>query len=340
MGCPFRQETRRCYNVGEESLDRHAASGVTAHEDWGQMSNWPVDDWRNGPDGVGAANFRNTSEEPIELIVSASRRTDIPAFFSEWFMERVRLGYCVVKNPFNPRQEFRVSLKPEDATVLVFWTKNPRPIMKYLDELDERGFRYYFHFTLNGYPPLIEPGLPSFEGLLESYYELSERLDPERVIWRYDPILFTQVTPVSYHEEKFAQLATSLRARTKRAIVSSFRPYRSAVRRLRTLGLDPVHDETYLDVARLMASLKRVAFENGMDIFSCADTGVFRQHGIPSGKCIDDDYLVRTFGDEIKDRISHRKDKSQRAECNCVESKDIGTYDTCRHGCLYCYARG
>jgi hypothetical protein len=122
------------------------------------------------------------------MIISASRRTDIPAFYAPWFMNRVRAGFCVVRNPFNPQQSTRVSLVPQDVDLIVFWTRNPKPLLPYLKELDSRGYRYYFLFTLLDYPSWLELSTPAVENSLECFKQLSELIGPQKVIWRYDPI--------------------------------------------------------------------------------------------------------------------------------------------------------
>jgi len=136
------------------------------------------------------------------VIISASRRTDIPAFFSEWFMKRIEEGVVCVADPFNPRQVGRYSLLAEDVDAIVFWSKNPCPLMARLSELDSRGYRYYFQFTLNDYPHLLEPNVPGLGERLDTLRTLSDRLGPERVVWRYDPIVVSSVTPTDYHLER------------------------------------------------------------------------------------------------------------------------------------------
>ena len=125
------------------------------------------------------------------MIISASRRTDIPAFYSEWFMNRIRAGYCTMVNPYNRNQVSYVSLQPEDVDVIVFWTKNPLPLIHHLKELDDRGFRYYFQYTLTGYPVSIEPNVPGIDKEIDTFKKLSGLIGPAKVIWRYDPIKST-----------------------------------------------------------------------------------------------------------------------------------------------------
>jgi len=274
-----------------------------------------------------------------EVIVSASRRTDIPKFFAEWFMDRVRAGSCMCPNPFNPKQVFEVSLRPEDVDVIVFWSKDPEPLLPHLHELDRRGFRYYFQFTLNGYPPFLEPGVPPLERTLATFRRLSEAVSPERVIWRYDPIVLTSATDASYHERRFREIATALAGKTRRVVISlvdDYRGSRARLARLASQGIQVAQRCSADDppTAGLLATMARVAADSGMEIVTCAEEKSLESLGIKPGKCIDDEYIARVFGI----RVPGKKDPGQRAACGCVVSRDIGVYGTCRHGCLYCYA--
>lgn len=271
-----------------------------------------------------------------KVIISASRRTDIPRFYAKWFMNRIRAGYCTYPNPFNPTQVVRVSLAPEDVDVIVFWSKNPRPLMQYLPELDGRGYRYYFQFTVNGYPREIEPRIPSLEESLATFKELSRMVTPERVIWRYDPIIWSAAFDEEYHVSRFSQIATALQGCTKRVVISFLVHYRGVEKRMAWVaGLRPCTpgNPALASLLRRMADLSR---SMGMEIGSCALPYDLRPFGISPGKCIDDELIYRVFG--VK--VPPHKDTGQRPACRCVESRDIGVYGTCRHGCVYCYATG
>lgn len=268
------------------------------------------------------------------MIISASRRTDIPAFFSAWFLDKIRLSYCTVTNPFNPRQVKRVSLKREDVDLFVFWTKNPGPFIKNLVELDERGYSCYFLFTLTPYSEKIEPGLDQVKKRLEVFRELSKTIGGERVIWRYDPLIISEEMDFSYHLEKFRWLAGALKGATSRAIISLYSPYRSADKRLKKAGIIPVDLGKVMDERRaFLKEVSKVGVNNGMDVTGCAQENL-QGTGVSPGKCIDDRYIENTFG--LK--FTEKKDTGQRPGCGCIPSQDIGFYDTCLHGCLYCYA--
>lgn len=250
-------------------------------------------------------------------------------------MNRIRAGYCCSVNPFNADQISRISLLPDDVEVIVFWTKNPKPLLDSLDELDQRGYRYYFQYTLNGYPKDLEPNLPSLEERIETFRALSEKLGRQKVIWRYDPIILSDKTPADFHTETFARIASELSGFTPRAVISIADEYRAAKGRLSRSNIgyipNPLDQEKFPE---MMRSISKSADENGMEIFSCAEVMDLDEYGIQHGKCIDNEYIRSVFGFDV---IS-KKDKTQRAACGCVASKDIGQYDTCLHGCSYCYA--
>lgn len=273
------------------------------------------------------------------MIISASRRTDIPAFYTEWLMNRLRAGFCTVPNPFNPRQVSRISLKTEDVDCLVFWTRNPQPLLQHLAELDELGHRYYFLCTLVDYPRPIELATPSVETATATFRALSDRVGPQRVVWRYDPILFSEQTGVSYHLERFAALAELLQGYTKRVVVSVVDIYRKMSGRLQELAAQGCHveDERGIEpeeLETLLTSLVRTARKNGMTITSCAEELELERYGIRPGRCVDGGLISEVFGIDPPTR----KDPSQRKTCRCVVSRDIGMYDSCVCGCQYCYA--
>ncbi len=273
------------------------------------------------------------------MIISASRRTDIPAFYAEWFINRIREGYLFVRNPFNVHQVTRVDLSPSAVEAIVFWTKNAAPMLDYLDELDARGYRYYFHFTLTAYPETIEPFVPREEKLLETFRDLSLRIGPERVVWRFDPLLISDITPESVIMETFARLAGHLRGKTERVTISFCRFYRTVKNRLDRIGKETgssFHDMSTdsCRVREMAKEMARIALSNNIKITSCAEKLDLSEFGVEHGKCVDDGIIKRALGITVPPA----KDPHQREECLCVRSQDIGQYDTCVHGCLYCYA--
>ncbi len=265
------------------------------------------------------------------MIISASRRTDIPAFYAEWLMQRLRQGFVLVRNPMNFHQVSRIALSPETIECLVFWTKNPAPLLVKLMEIGDLGYRYYFLYTLTPYDCSIEENVPSAEKRIAIFQALAERIGWEKVIWRYDPILFTDRYSTNFHAAAFAGLAERLAGYTKRCIVSFVEMYRKCSRNMRGLALfNPPLEERI----SLLRTLQAIAADHGISLQTCATGSNLEQAGIAPGKCIDDELVTRI----TKAEIITVKDKNQRRQCGCIASIDIGAYNSCPHGCLYCYA--
>jgi hypothetical protein len=268
------------------------------------------------------------------MIVSASRRSDIPAFHGTWFMEQLRRGRVLLKNPFRPGLVRTVSLKPGNVDAFVFWSRDPRPFLAHLPELERSGFAYYFLLTATGYPRQLEAAIPSMEEATSFFRFLATAIGRRRVIWRYDPVIFTERTPFDFHTANFARLAVQLAPFTTRVIVSFFDPYPKVLRRLRRAGIDPEHAAGTVGQQRdLLSYFAARAAAAGLEIQSCAEECLAA--GVQPGKCIDDGLLNELFGLNLP----YRKDPGQRKLCLCQQSVDIGAYGTCGHNCLYCYAR-
>ena len=271
-------------------------------------------------------------------IISASRRTDIPALYGEWFMNRIRAGWCAVPNPRNMKQFSRVSLSPREVYAIVFWSKNPAPMLPYLDELDRMGFRYYFQLSLNHYPRDLEPNIPCFDERLRAFLNLSRHTGSLRVVWRYDPIIISNITPVDFHRERFTWIAEELRGATHRVMVSIVDCYRKTIQRLSQLESEGFSFEwdaaSSASTSNLLRDLATIAKRNDMEIFTCAEERDYSVIGIPPGRCIDNRLLNRIWALDVQ----YKKDPTQRAYCLCTMSKDIGINDTCIHGCPYCYS--
>lgn len=267
------------------------------------------------------------------MIVSVSRRSDIPAFHGAWLMDHLRRGEVMVRNPFHPTQEKRVSLKKQDVDALVFWSRDPRPLMEHLPEIERNGYPYYSLITATGYPRFLEPMAPLPEEAVLFFKELAGRIGRRRVIWRYDPVIFTNETDFDFHVKNFSNLVQRLSSFTSRVIVSFFDPYPKVLRRLNKAGIAVEKaagsSEQQID---LLTRFAAVATRTGLEIQSCAEAALVA--GVRPGKCIDQELLNELFGLNL----SYRKDPSQRKLCLCQQSVDIGDYHTCRHGCLYCYA--
>ncbi|MBW2057425.1 MAG: DUF1848 domain-containing protein [Deltaproteobacteria bacterium] len=273
------------------------------------------------------------------MIVSASRRTDIPAFYTAWLMNRVRSGFALVRNPFRPGTITRVSLNPAEVDAIVFWTRNAEPLIPYLDELDAVGYRYYFQYTLVHYPRAFERAAPPRSRKVDGFRRLSRRIGPARVIWRYDPIILSNLTGLEYHKKQFTEIARALEGFSQRCVISFLDIYRKTKRTLermekeRGVRVIDLHERP-ADVREIAGLLAPIARQSGFEITTCAEPLDLQEYGIQPGRCIDGDLINRLFGLDLK----VEKDKGQRKWCRCVESTDIGAYDTCPHGCIYCYA--
>jgi hypothetical protein len=273
--------------------------------------------------------------EVTQMIISASRRTDIPAFYAKWFLNRVRAGFCHWVNPFGG-QVYRVSLRPEDCLAFVFWTRNPKPLLNHLDFLRREGYLFYFHFTINGYPEALESHCPSVRRSITTFRQLADATSPELTFWRYDPILLSEITPESYHLERFEFLCEQLAGYTGRCYFSFADFYGKTERNLRR-----VEQEQGLSFQRpsieeqrgLARQLRDIAASSGITLFSCCGDGLVGE-GIEKAHCIDSDVVAKLCPNiDLQLRAA-----TTREDCGCAEASDIGAYDTCIYGCAYCYA--
>ncbi|MFW6016004.1 MAG: DUF1848 domain-containing protein [bacterium] len=273
------------------------------------------------------------------MIISASRRTDIPAFYSEWFMNRIKGGYFYKVNPFNKKQVKGISLAPKDVDVIVFWTKYPKPILPHLDELNKRGYNYYFQYTINGYPEILEPNLPSLNQRIDVFKKLCDETDKKQVVWRYDPIIYSNITPINYHIEKFEEIASEIHKYTSRVVISFLDIYGKTKIKLNKLEKNKnirVKDIVdYKDkLIKISNEIKNIADKYEIEIRSCGETDNPSANIIKPGSCIDKDLINKVFDLNIE----LKKDKNQREQCLCAISEDMGIYDTCKFACTYCYA--
>ncbi len=271
------------------------------------------------------------------FVISASRRTDIPAFFADWFLQRLEDGYCEVANPFNPRQVSRISLLPEDVIAFIFWTRNPKPFAGAISQLIELSYKFGFMITVTGYPQWLEPDCPSVENAVSAFKELARQIGKESILWRYDPIIISQTLDFAWHINNFARLSRLLSPYTSRCIISFADFYRKTQKHLATIkaenfNYEPLRTKGALD---FLLQIKRIAVANSLELTTCCETDkLLMQADIISAGCISNDWLRKICGLEMP-IPSH---KGQRKNCQCIYSKDIGTYNTCRHGCKYCYA--
>ena len=276
------------------------------------------------------------------MVVSVSRRCDIPRYQFKWFMNRINEGYVVAVNPFNANQQKRIPLLPlkegmdssEGVDLIVFWTRNPRNILNNADELERRGLRFYVMTTVTGYPIELEPGMIRTGKAIAAMKDLAQKTGPDRVIWRYDPVILSNLTDGDFHRKNFASLAQQLSGSVRRVIISIYDEYpktKQRFDRLEKFGTLKLLDNTC--PAELLADMAHMAGEAGMEIQSCASKEDFSAYGIKGGACIDGELIKKLWGIELSG-----KDKNQRPCCLCGKSVDIGAYGLCAAHCTYCYA--
>jgi hypothetical protein len=268
-------------------------------------------------------------------IISASRRTDIPAFYSEWFMNRIRAGFAEYKNPFGG-QRHRVSLSPEEVSCIVFWSRDYRPLLSHLDELERRGFAFVFHFTITGLPAAFDAFNPPTETAIETCRELAARYGAQRALWRYDPVVFSDQTDALYHAKRFRELASRLEGTTERCYFSFLDFYTKIEHNLekveRETGLR-CFDPQEAEKKDLASALAQAGGDHGISLYACCED--FAVGGaVHKGHCVDAELIRALF----PERAASVPIKPTRPGCGCYESRDIGAYDTCGHGCVYCYA--
>lgn len=270
------------------------------------------------------------------MIVSASRRTDIPALYGPWLQARLAAGFAAVPHPFRPDQVRRVDLVPAprgSLEALILWTRNPAPLLADLPTWEERGLRTLWLVTVTGYPVALEPGAPPAPDAVEAVRRLAAVVGADRVAWRYDPVLLCPSLGLGreWHRANFRRLAARLAGAVGRCIVSYYDDYAKSRRRLRNAGLEVELPEGPPALAEDLVTESRA---HGIPLQTCCES--WEATGTAAGACIDGALLKRLWGLDL----GPRRDPGQRSGCRCAPSVDLGVYHTCTHGCLYCYATG
>lgn len=261
------------------------------------------------------------------MLISASRRTDIPNYFFPNFLKKLHSGSIEIVNPYNRAQVRTVSLLPEDVDCIIFWTKNPTPAISSIDSL--KDYLYLFLFTLNGYPEYLEPNLPELSHRIASFKKLSDAIGSKRVIWRYDPIIFSEKLDFLYHIERFSYIARQLSGYTQQVIISFVDFYKKCLKKIAPFE---IFDPEFEIKCALSRELNLIASTFGITLSLCCERDVAKAAELPNSACIDPLLIGSLTGK------SYRRSYSQRSECLCAQSVDVGTYATCRNGCIYCYA--
>lgn len=288
--------------------------------------------------------IKNDAGEEVEaiapIIISASRSTDVPSCYSDWFAYRFfEKGYLAWVNPFN-RCPIYVSFKK--TRVIIFWTKDPTPIISHLDKLDQLGVNYYFQYTLNDYDDVVyEPNIPRLDDRINDFIALSKRIGKEKVIWRFDPILLSNRVDITSIISRIKKVGDKVFNHTNRMIFSfvDLKNYRKLTKPSIAEGFrEPTIDETRL-LAQKIGELNE---KWGLDIFTCGEKDSFTDYGIRKGSCVDGDLIQSLFPNDVRLmaflKNNNKKDSGQRESCGCIPSKDIGEYNTCPNLCRYCYA--
>lgn len=291
------------------------------------------------------------------IIISASRSTDIPTFYADWFVERWKKGYIKWINPFN-KEPLYVSFK--NARVVVFWTKNPKPMFKHIDWLNENVKNYYFQYSLNDYDKEeLEGKVPRLENRIKTFIELSNRIGKEKVVWRFDPLLLTKEINVKELLKRLETIGEQIHTYTDKLVFSfaDISIYKKVESNLKKEQIDYIEftQETMIEFAEGLQALNK---KWKLELATCAEKFDLNKYGVTHNKCIDDDLMIKLFSYDTKlmeflgvkfeepslfdeGKILKRKnlkDKGQREACGCIMSKDIGEYNTCPHECVYCYA--
>jgi hypothetical protein len=268
------------------------------------------------------------------VIISASYKTDIPTFYGDWFMRRLDAGYCKSVNPYS-RQVYRVALDRQAVDGFVFWTKNVAPFLKHLPAVRERGFPFVVQYTINGYPRELETNVVDAERSVETAWRVRELFGPRALVWRYDTIVTSSLTPAEFHVENFTRLASRLEGATNEVVISFAHLYKKTLKNMdgasRAAGFT-WHDPSADEKRDLVRRLARCARDHGMQLAVCSQRDLLVD-GAVDAKCVDSQRLSELAGFSLQSRL-----KGNRKDCGCFESRDIGEYDTCPHGCVYCYA--
>jgi DNA repair photolyase len=275
-------------------------------------------------------------------IISASRATDIPAFYSDWFINNFKRGYINWKNPFNGKEIF-VSFK--NTRIIVFWSKNPEPMIDKLKYFDDLKINYYFLITLNDYEREgLEPHIPELKERIEIFIKLSKLAGKEKVLWRFDPVLLGENLNIDEVLNRIKKIGDIIHLYTEKLIIGfvDILKYKKVQRNLKIAGKDNYRELTRYEMEEVADGLQKINKNWGLNIATCSEPVDLSKYNIKYNKCIDDELMRRIFSEDktLMEFLNQKnlKDSGQRKDCGCIKSKDIGVYDSCKHGCVYCYA--
>ena len=261
------------------------------------------------------------------MILNTGSRTDIPAYYSDWFYNRIKEGYVLSRNPYYPTQVTKYLLNPEVVDIIVFCTKNPLPMLERISLLS--AFDTFWFVTITPYDKEIEPHVPPKESVIGYFQKLSELIGKGRISWRYDPIFITDQYSVDYHIEQFHQMAKALSGYTDQCVVSFIDLYEKTKR-----NFSGIHSVTNTEQELIIAAFSEIAKENHLQIHLCCENADLVRENVDADGCMSKAVLEKSLGC----KLNVPQKKMARAECSCLLGADIGAYNTCGHGCLYCYA--
>ncbi len=261
------------------------------------------------------------------MILNTGQRTDIPAYYSEWFINRIEAGEVLSRNPYNPQQVIRYRLDPEVVDLLVFGTKNPAPLLPHLEKLSR--FSQLWHITITPYGRDIEPNVPPVSEVVESVKALSKSIGANRIFWRYDPVFISDKYSVDFHKRAFDKIAAALSGSAQNGVISFIDLYEKTVRNFPTVT--EVSKPLRLELGESFAgSAKR----HGIKLYACCEDEELSRFGIDTQGCMTKEVVQGVIGE----RLEMPKPQYARAQCRCLLGNDIGAYNTCPHMCKYCYA--
>lgn len=261
------------------------------------------------------------------MIISASRRTDIPSYYSDWFINRIKNGYVLVRNPMNHLQVSKILLNPNIVDCIVFWTKDAEPFVKYIDELTCLGYKFYFQYTITPYGHDIEPNIRRKDLIVDNLILISEILGRDRVVWRYDPIIINDALDLNYHAYNFERLCYKLHESVHHVVISFVDLYRKN----KNFNFHKISTEEGYQIAKIISN---IANRYNLKVETCCEDIDLSSYGIEKGSCVDKKIIEKICGYNLDIKI----DPNQRTNCLCAQSIDIGSYDTWLHKCNYCYA--
>ena len=262
------------------------------------------------------------------MILNTGCRTDIPAYYSNWFYNRVKEGYVLTRNPYRPEQVLKYRLDPSVVDVLCFCTKNPQPMLLRLSELSR--FRQFWFVTLTPYGKEIEPNVPNKKAVLESIRQLSTVVGAKAAGWRYDPVFITEKYSVAYHLQAFEKIAAALQNNVNSCVVSFLDLYEKTRRNFPAARAVTEQEQRYM-----IEWFAKIGAKYGIPIRACCENAALAQYDVDVSGCMTKEVLEAATGCRLA--VPKRK-KSPRTQCNCLLGADIGMYNTCPHGCVYCYA--